>query len=540
MRLLLKIERGGNAQGVDRSVQILEGERIVIGRGAAASIRLAAASVAPAHAVLEQSGEDLLIQDLGTLTGTQVNNRRIKTVTLQPGDRIRIGSEQLLVYREGDAWGIQQSILEGEAIDDDPSRLVAEQVKRFDVSHKLPSFLTLSLFVLGALTAIYLLDPIVTGRQAKWSSGPLAKVHQHLESDCAACHAEPFAPVRDSDCLACHSVKDHTDSFKGNAHHFAIGSKRCAECHHDHNGPTGVLPKDARLCSDCHARLTSVIPETKILDVASWDTHPEFRLTLREPEKSVRKVAPHTPEATDRTPLKLNHAVHLKENIRGANGKVTMTCLDCHSFSGGKQAPQPISFERNCQSCHLLEFDERFPSQQVPHGDTGKVREFLFAHYSKLVLGPDQREKLPEPARQKPGPVAAPEQYNRATLEIINGEVEKAETLIYTRTACQLCHQVELNPAGERTNGGFRIAPPAIPEVWFPQAQFNHRPHLSKDCGSCHKEVHRSEKTSDVLLPDVRTCQQCHSQKPAADRIQTDCSECHHYHAESALHAVAR
>lgn len=534
MKLILKTEHRDTSGKLDTLVQTLEGESIVIGRGAAASIRLTSEAVAPAHAVIEQSGDGLLIQDLGTTVGTQVNGRRIQTASLKSGDIIRIASSDFEVLREGEHWGLKQSLPAGLAEDEDPQQIIGEMLQRFEVARQLPSFLALSLFVLAALSAVYLLYPVLSGKQAKWSSGPLAKVHAHLEHNCVACHSEPFAPVKDKDCQVCHAVSDHTPTLQKTAHHFALGNKRCAECHHDHNGPRGVLPRNSRLCSDCHARLDAVAPDSRLPDVVSWDEHPEFRLRRDGAGEGDSKVP--LIEAQDLTPLKLNHAVHLKAGIRGPQGPTNLSCQDCHAFDGERRAPAPVTFEKNCRSCHSLEFDGRFSGEQVPHGDTGKVREFLFTKYSQLLLGPDQQQKFPELSRKKPGQQPSPEEYNRATLERVSAEVERTEGQLYTRTACQLCHEVSPSDSGDAVS--YQIKKPNIPTVWFSDARFSHRPHLNVACIDCHKGVRESEHTSDVLLPAVAACQECHTEKPRENRITSDCTECHAYHAGNSLQST--
>ena len=165
MKLLLKTERRSQSQNVDSSVVVLEGATIIIGRGAAAAIRFSSENVALAHAALEESGDGLLIHDLESITGTQVNDRRVRTATLQAGDRIKIGAHELTLFREGEQWGVSQVVHEHEAVDDDPQRQVADALRRFDVTKQLPSFLSLSLFVLGSLGAVYLLFPLVSGRE---------------------------------------------------------------------------------------------------------------------------------------------------------------------------------------------------------------------------------------------------------------------------------------------------------------------------------------------------------------------------------------
>jgi hypothetical protein len=47
-------------------------------------------------------------------------------------------------------------------------------------------------------------------------------------------------------------------------------------------------------------------------------------------------------------------------------------------------------------------------------------------------------------------------------------------------------------------------------------------------CAECHVDAAKSEKTADVLLPGIATCQKCHND--SANAAGTGCSECHTYH----------
>src|SRR5262249_32896092 len=101
--------------------------------------------------------------------------------------------------------------------------------------------------------------------------------------------------------------------------------------------------------------------------------HPEFRIMLEG-----RK---------DPTPIKLNDAKHLRPALPGASGsRVQMQCIDCHRFTGtdSKAAPMPIEFERDCQSCHSLQFDEHIP-EAAPHEEPVIVNAFIRTALSKYA-----------------------------------------------------------------------------------------------------------------------------------------------------------
>lgn len=63
----------------------------ILGRGAAASIRLDDTDVSRRHAQLTVTGDRVRLADLGSVNGTYVNGARCEQAMLEPGDVIRIG-----------------------------------------------------------------------------------------------------------------------------------------------------------------------------------------------------------------------------------------------------------------------------------------------------------------------------------------------------------------------------------------------------------------------------------------------------------------
>jgi len=75
---------------------IPQAERTTIGRSPDNDIFLDDVTVSRKHAVLEQNGNQFLIEDLGSLNGTFVNRRRIESATrLESGDEVQIGKYRL-------------------------------------------------------------------------------------------------------------------------------------------------------------------------------------------------------------------------------------------------------------------------------------------------------------------------------------------------------------------------------------------------------------------------------------------------------------
>ena len=71
-----------------------------IGRGADVELRLADTGVSRRHAEIRREGDDVVLLDLGSTNGTQVNGRAVERVRLTPGDRITLGRSVLTFERD--------------------------------------------------------------------------------------------------------------------------------------------------------------------------------------------------------------------------------------------------------------------------------------------------------------------------------------------------------------------------------------------------------------------------------------------------------
>ena len=74
--------------------------RVVIGRSKDCDIQLADPNVSRRHAEVRQEGAAYWAVDLDSTNGMEVNGRRQKRAKLRQGDRITLGSTQLLFRRE--------------------------------------------------------------------------------------------------------------------------------------------------------------------------------------------------------------------------------------------------------------------------------------------------------------------------------------------------------------------------------------------------------------------------------------------------------
>ena len=78
----------------------LDSRRAVIGRSRECDIQIADPNASRRHAEIRRDGASFSIVDLGSTNGLDVNGRRTQRATLSDGDRITIGTTDLVFQRE--------------------------------------------------------------------------------------------------------------------------------------------------------------------------------------------------------------------------------------------------------------------------------------------------------------------------------------------------------------------------------------------------------------------------------------------------------
>ncbi|HEX6701263.1 MAG TPA: DUF3662 and FHA domain-containing protein [Gaiellaceae bacterium] len=79
----------------------LEGRRAVIGRSKECDIQVADPNASRRHAELRREGDAFWVVDLGSTNGLDVNGKRTQRAKLADGDRVTIGTTELVFNREG-------------------------------------------------------------------------------------------------------------------------------------------------------------------------------------------------------------------------------------------------------------------------------------------------------------------------------------------------------------------------------------------------------------------------------------------------------
>jgi hypothetical protein len=213
-----------------------------------------------------------------------------------------------------------------------------------------------------------------------------------------------------------------------------------------------------------------------------------------------------------------------------------------------------VTYENDCRACHPLEFDSKSPGRQVRHGlSPGEVFEELRQYYrAQAALADPKLLGRFIPPRALPGSAAdaALEQVGRAVddkvltaVKILFGSGAEAEAIgrkhvPVGRRGCALCHHLAPGPGPLVRPDAIRkveIEPVKVPMVWFERAVFDHSAHRAVDCNACHGAANTSERNTDVLLPGITNCIQCHGPATeAGGKVRggagASCTECHRYH----------
>jgi hypothetical protein len=417
-----------------------------------------------------------------------------------------------------------------------------------------------------AATALGVACTFLPGMQTAYEAGPLSNAHALFNHDCGKCHAQAFGAIRrfwdadarsvpDAACAACHA---------GPPHHETADQSGCAGCHREHHGQA-VLARvtDSQCTTSCHANLTRITKDSRYnphITGFGAGEHPEFK---------ARK---------DPGTIKFNHAVHL-QGLRGIDSKQfwkqlefvrknsgaharlpepgqqtrQLGCQFCHQTDSAGRYMQPIRYEQHCKECHPLSVQlvgndkglqglaaefSKTPAPHPVHGDEqspGKtaqtVRAALRERLTDFILDDRHKGFLGEspdasPERAVPG-WPRPPAVSKAQFDWVNRQLAQTERILFESAGgCGYCHQEKTAP-DKRPGGLPEYEPSGIKPRWHEQSAFRHDSHRMLRCAECHAAAESSQKTRDVLLPQIDTCRRCHNPQAGA---RADCAECHSYH----------
>jgi pSer/pThr/pTyr-binding forkhead associated (FHA) protein len=517
MSFLIQRVRGGAL-----TLAEVAGDVLRIGRGTRASLRSDNPAVSLDHATIAHDAAGYTLTDLGSITGTYVNGRPVETARLAKGDVVEIGdlrievqvaeAEKPFFARVTSTVAAAQAVEEEEEAKPEAAGprggvVTAPKVDYVSAYRLQRPYLTkLSLVALLLIATFVVLAEITSAPQKQFifMPGGVSSAHMRaldaggnpIAKNCQACH-DPFRGVTDAKCIACHTKMPHAPTQKD--------SPACLSCHPEHRGAAKLSMLSDAKCAACHADLaahdTRAPQPAAAAHIATFDAnHPDFE----------------RPPDTDT--LKFNHKLHLQPKgiFNGEGRREVLQCVQCHKLvtdKAGRWDPKPIAFAADCQRCHRLTFDARFPNAEVPHGgDPGIVYGFLGGYYSG---DSSLATKTPEEVRRIIG-------SRPMTRSIGESAVVSAEHVI--KAKCTTCHELLT------VKGRLVATRPVLRTRWIEHARFSHsEPHRA--CESCHAAAHQSALTSDVLMPRTANCADCHA--PRDGKAASTCLTCHEYHERS-------
>jgi hypothetical protein len=550
----------------------VEGNRLTVGRGPDCDVHLTDLAVALRHVTVERAAGRLEVRVEEGLS-VRLNGRKLTsgTIELATGGDINIASH-ILRFMPTPA-GAEEVALNVERVTESEVKLDKGGDRLFSLAPVMPGKRAVAWGLVLLVLGLFLAWPVYTHYQQErraerfarfhadrmWSSGSLSRAHAALQDDCTACHVKPFEAVRDAACVACHkSVHDHADPFRlararpdlGGWARFQLSIKerfnlppgRCVDCHTEHEGSQRMPATAQRFCSDCHADLDSKLPDTRLADAGDFGrSHPRFRpsfIAAWNGDRPMLARAPLSARPIEESGLKFPHDMHLS----GTGGVAQMArrlgarygfgqalaCKDCHDPTPDGVRFQPVDMEDDCAMCHSLAFDRVGGTlRTLRHGEPEQVVADLRDFYRGRR--PPPPPSLGATARRPPGEgeaISTRIQFDRALAGL---SAERAIRSVFSRGgACYDCHQVEAPPSGSLN---FRIRPVAFPVRYMNHGWFDHRPHSTESCASCHA-AGKSSAASDLLLPDLASCRTCHGGERTSKPVASSCAMCHDYHMD--------
>lgn len=561
---------------------------ISVGRDADSDIHLPDLAVDLRHAVIREAGAGRIeVVSIGGLP-MDVNGRTTsrETIDVARGANIRIGSHLLTISPgEGEEAGATVIGVERVGALSEASETKDEQ-RSFSLAGVAPGRRTMAWGLSIVVLLLFLAWPIwsfATNQYAEagerrpiafhademWSSGKLSQAHANLENNCQACHVKPGEAVRDEACAACHStLHDHADPkrlaaavptpgagarFQRTvAGMFGIPPGRCVDCHTEHEGAKAMPVTEQRFCSDCHNGMDRRLTDTNVLNASDFEKdHPQFRPAVMT-SPGVRPVVQRL--SLDARPiedhgLKFPHDIHLSKTGGVARMAQTMkveygfgdnlVCADCHVPDPSGARFVKVSMEQNCQMCHSLAFDRVGDTiRTLRHGEPKQVVADLRAFYRST--GPVAPINLGGQARRRPGDamvIRTSAAFNQAAADR-PGRADAAIRAVFSQGgACFDCHSVTQPTAPGAVDWG--IVPVRLPERYMQKGWFDHKSHETQSCESCHA-AGTSASSTDVLLPKVASCRECHGGESTAKSVPSSCAMCHDYHMDGSAPLMVR
>ncbi len=529
------------------------GDELSMGRGGNQAIFVPDLRVALEHVRVRAlpGGKKYRVESL-IAAGVRINGHIEQAATVGSGANVELGGTRITFIEAPKGF---EAAVEVSPIDKSEQAAIKEADRlpstllETGLSKRRPSWLLFAFFL-----TVCLLIPLTThyfpaiGAKLRgtplstqvWSSGELAAAHHYFEQDCQQCHEKGFVSVKDDKCLTCHAeTKAHADPKQFAL--FELADADCAFCHRDHNGKSGIIPPNQRLCADCHvdlkARTNGV---SKLEQVGDFGTnHPQFKVNLpawnAKGEFTPNRVSMEG-KLTELSGLKYPHNKHVGvvDGLNSPTGKKTLTCASCHIPEPGGARMQPVDFETMCQDCHRLTFDRLAGDRQVRHANVPEVLAQLGEYYAKRALDGDYEEAAaPQVVRRRslPGQASAAisADERRVALVWAREKANKVTSTLFESRACGVCHTVTKLASTDEGTLNYFVAPVRVEGAWYAKSEFTHAKHETMNCLSCH-DAEKSPTSANVLIPGIDNCRTCHAGEGAKGKLASECVDCHGFH----------
>ncbi len=535
--------RGGARPAQTRKT--VSADWIRVGRNASCELHLPDPRIA-----LEQGmivNRDGLVYLEGEGGSQNITRKSVRSVRLKPGQPIDIGPYRIEAQEPAEGYDAALAVELVRPAEIGPAletRTAKLTLASLGVSKRWTAWtLALVLLAVGFLIpAARVLDlPWKNATQAAgigdtvWNPGPILLAHQPIGQQCSACHEVAFQHVPDRACLQCHaSIGHHVGPELQPAALFE--GARCTTCHKEHKGAKPTHRDDDRFCVDCHRDIAARIKAPGSANVGDFaGDHPPFRLTVPR-SGALARVRQGRGTITQSSNLVFPHDVHLDpRGVRSpGKGRVKLECSACHQPDASKRTFEPISMGKHCQECHRLEFEPAVTTREVPHGKPADAVTVIEEFYANLALKgvPDSFQKafgVPGEGLLRRVGDPSPAQRQNA-LRIASRKADQVTRELFEVRVCKTCHAVTPDKAPDAAHAPWRIAAVRTSNEWMPHARFDHRSHAASKCADCHA-VAKSKSSSDVAMPTIDTCRECHGgSKPVATKVTSNCLLCHGFH----------